>query len=183
MRYIKILIIIFFLVISTQSVQASTESGNSAKLVNTSNESAKEAFEKQITNCTQLLKTYLTDNGPVLAPYARTFAEEAYKNSIDCTLVAAIAGHESVYGTRIAVPYNGWGWCGGYSCAFQSWEDGIRTVSKALGDKYCKRWGACEPYSIGKYYAEDPNWPNRVSSIMRKMKATEGNSKSLALKI
>ena len=127
--------------------------------------------EVKLKRCTILLTTFLDKERPMLAPYAEVFAKEAVENKLDCTLVLAIAGNESAYGRHMAVPHNAWGWCGGYKCGFASWEEAISTVSDSLGEKYCKKWGACEPYAIGPYYAEDPNWANKVVAHMRKIEA------------
>lgn len=164
---------------------AEKQSEESAKLARPRVIETIDPAEREINRCSLLLSTFLSREGPILAPYARTFAEEAYKNNLDCTLVAAIAGHESVFGQHIAVPHNGWGWCGGWKCSFESWEQGIRHVSQTLNKLYCQKWKACnDPYAIGRYYAEDPNWPHRVSSIMRKMKKFPINTTSnLALTI
>lgn len=131
--------------------------------------------EVKLKRCTTVLKTFLDKEQPMLSPYADTFAKEAVENNLDCTLVLAIAGNESGYGRHMAVPYNAWGWCGGYTCGFDSWEDAIDTISDALGEKYCKKWGACEPYSIGRYYAADPNWANKVTAHMRKIESSSVN--------
>lgn len=160
------------------------ESGFSGKLLES--ETTQPQVNPRTDNveaCTNTLSGYLTIHGPILAPYARTFAEEAYDNRLDCGLVAAIAGTESGYGKAIAAPHNGWGWCGGRTCAFASWKEGIRTVSRTLNEKYCKKWKACnDPYKIGRYYAEDPKWAAKVIIHINQMKRFAQANKQEILK-
>lgn len=136
------------------------------------------ASSRQIAECSRLLQAYLAAQNSVLVQYSAVFAEEAYKHNLDCTLVVAIAGQESAFGRYFAVPYNAWGWGGGWDPAFgfASWEEGIRVISESLDTRYCRQWHACnDPDAIGHYWAEDPNWHNGVSHYMSEIKAF-GNS-------
>lgn len=127
----------------------------------------------KIASCTRILRSYLTSQNSVLSDYAHILAKEAFIHHLDCRLVASMAGQESAFGKYYAVPYNGWGWGGGWDkrYAFQSWEHGIQVVSEALDTLYCQNWHACnDPYKIGPIYAEDPHWPDGVTRHMEEMK-------------
>ncbi len=116
------------------------------------------------------LKGYLMQFQSPLADSARTFVRSADENNLDWRLVAAIAGLESTYGKNIPQgSYNAWGWGvytgQSYGARFSSWDDGIRTVSHGLKERYIDR-GAQTVAEIGKIYATSPTWASRVNFIM-----------------
>lgn len=125
--------------------------------------------EKTIKEQIETLTLFLGKYNSPLAPYAKVFVEEAYKNEIDWRLVASISGVESTFGRAIPVnSYNAYGWNNG-NYSFQSWEDGISVVSRTLNEKYSQKWGAQTPYEIGRYYAASPTWAQRVSYFKDKI--------------
>lgn len=71
------------------------------------------------------------------------FVEEADKNNIPYWVVAAISFQESSCGKQIPYvddrpSYNAWGWAvyGDMVREFDSWEDGIRVVSKYMNERF-----------------------------------------------
>lgn len=115
------------------------------------------------------LKAYLEANNSPIASDARVFVEAADQYDLDWRLVAAISGLESGFGNHIpANSYNAWGWgvYGGKVTYFTSWEDGIRTISQGLRERYMNERGAQNVYQIGSTYAASPTWAQRVIMFM-----------------
>src|SRR6185436_19067607 len=111
------------------------------------------------------LQAFLAKKNSPLAPYAKTFVDEAKKNNLDWRLVAAISGLESSFGIHIPTnSYNGWGFgvYGDNVRRFESWDDGITVVSTALRKDYMNKWGATSVAEIGRIYAASPTWAVRV---------------------
>ena len=79
----------------------------------------------------------------------------------------AIAGVESTFGKQIPGGFNGWGWgvYGTQAIYFDSWTEGIFTVSKGLRENYLDK-GYTEPYSINRIYATSPAWGSKVTYFM-----------------
>jgi len=88
---------------------------------------------------------------------------------------------ESTFGKQIPFnSYNAYGWNNG-NYRFQSWEDSIEIVSKALKEKYYNR-GLDNPYKIGRVYAPpSPFWGNRVNNFMKMIEPISINSPLSAL--
>jgi hypothetical protein len=113
------------------------------------------------------LRTYLSSKHSPLAEYASLIVSEADKNDIGWTKVAAISGKESSYGKRIpGGSYNAWGIGGSSFHYFSSWEEGIRYVSRMLGEKY--KWN--ENKGIQAKYCPDSDgcakdWTNTVTQF------------------
>jgi hypothetical protein len=116
-----------------------------------------------------VLHKYLNKYNSPLADNAEDFVRYADTYKIDWRFVAAISGVESTFGQQIpANSYNGWGF-GIYGTNvryFNSWSDGIETVSKSLREDYMDKWGASDVWSIGKIYAASPTWAERVNYFM-----------------
>jgi hypothetical protein len=117
----------------------------------------------------QFLETY---NSP-LAPYANDIVKAADEYGIDYRLLASIAMQES--GLCKTIPensYNCWGFgvTGGTAIHFSSYQDGIYTVSKALGEKY-KANGLVTPQQIMHVYTPESNgsWANGVNYFMNQL--------------
>ena len=94
-----------------------------------------------------------------LAGFGDKFVSEAEKNGIPYWFVAAISFQESNCGRKIpSDSYNAWGYgiYGGKVHKFDSWEDGIATVSLAL-KKYYFDQGLSEPCEIMKKYTPPSN--------------------------
>ena len=107
-----------------------------------------------------------------LKGYGKTFVKEAEKHGIPYWLVAAIAFQESSCGKITPKiesgeeTYNAWGWgvWGKHVKSFESWEDGIITVSRYLGDNFFNR-GVTDTCEIMKIYTppSDGSWCRGVN--------------------
>lgn len=165
----KILLLITFLIIgvfaSADTAFAEIASGSSAKIQPRFTESVED-------NRVVILRNFLAQYDSPLTEYADVFVETADKYQLDWKFVAAISGVESTFGKHIPYnSYNGWGW-GVYGTnvhRFESWEDGIETVSKGLRENYMNKWGATDVYSVGKIYAASPAWAGNVTLYMNRI--------------
>lgn len=139
-----------------------------------------------IDNRVQILREYLESYDSPLAPHAATFIQEADKHDLDWKLVPAITGLESYFGHMIP-PYsnNGWGYgvYGNNVRYFQSWDEGIEVVTKALKEEYIVNRGARNVYEIGSTYAADPNWANKVVRFMNEIESFESHYKNTTVSI
>jgi len=135
---------------------------SSAQLVQ--NQVAKEPDFRTI----QLEKT-LEGYGSPISEYAKVFVKYSDEYELDWRFVASISGVESTFGKRIPFnSYNAYGWANG-EYSFQSWEESIGVVSKALGEKYIGR-GAIAINQIARIYAPPSStWANNVRFFMRKI--------------
>ncbi len=109
------------------------------------------------------IKNYLSNRNSPLAEYADILVTSAYEYGIDYRLVAAISVIESEGGKHCFKPYNAWGWG---SKSFESWEDGIYTVTKGLSKYYAN--GLTTPALIAPVYCP-PNankWASNVQYVM-----------------
>ncbi len=119
----------------------------------------------------QALKSYLELKNSPLASEADYIIQEADKYNLDWKLVPSIAGLESSY--CLAIPINSYN-CYGYGIYgnnvryFNSWEDGIATVSAALKTNYIDK-GAITVAQIGSIYAASPTWAVRVEANMKNL--------------
>lgn len=115
------------------------------------------------------LKAFLESFGSPLAESAEAFVESADKYGLDWKLVPAITGVESTFGKNIpAGSYNAYGWANG-AYAFESWEESIDIVSKALKEKYVDR-GLDTPFKMGPVYAPpSKTWAYKVTFFMNKL--------------
>ena len=135
----------------------------------------------QLDNRVEKLTAFLKKYDSPLVPYAETFVFMADKYQIDWKLLPAITGVESTFGWQIPYnSYNAYGWNNG-NYRFQSWEDSIEIVSKALKEKYYNR-GLDTPYKIGRVYAPpSPFWGNRVNNFMKTIDSFSNNNPLLTL--
>jgi hypothetical protein len=119
--------------------------------------------EIAFNNKVNKINKYLSTRGAPLAKYAEEFVKAADHYGIDYRLVAAISIIESSGGKHTFRPYNAWGW--GKS-GFNSWKDGIWTVSKGLGKYYAS--GRTTPATIAPSYCPPSAdaWANKVSYVM-----------------
>ncbi len=102
----------------------------------------------------------------------KVFVEEANKNNIPYWLVASISFQESScgkntpYRSDVEETYNAWGWgvWGTNIKHFDSWDHGIATVSKYMGDKFYSK-GITNTCEIMKIYTPPSNgsWCNGVN--------------------
>lgn len=107
-------------------------------------------------------------NSP-LVNEAGTFVKAADEFGVDWRLLPSISGLESTFG-KFLMPnsYNAYGWGGGY-IYFKSWEQGIKTINKAIRKNYMEKWNAKNVWEIGPIYAESPTWSVRVNSFMQQI--------------
>lgn len=121
----------------------------------------------------EIIKTYLKENQSPLTPYAAFIVQTADKYKIDWRLITAIAMKESGL-CRIIPPssHNCWGW-GIHSkgtLGFDSYEEGIETVTKGLKDNYIDI-GLTTPEKIMTKYAhpDSTTWAEGVSTYMSEL--------------
>ena len=109
------------------------------------------------------IKRYLSERNSPLAKYAEEFVKASDRYGIDYRLVASISIVESGGGKNCFRKYNAWGW--GRS-SFDSWKDGIWSVSAGIGKYYSK--GLNTPKLISKYYCPPSasSWSKKVSFVM-----------------
>lgn len=167
MKKIQIILISLILfVISTGSANAFEKaSASSAQLKN-------DAQIAIADDRVEVLQAFMEEYNAPLAPYAKDFVFYADKYQLDWRLVASIAGLESGFGKHIPYEsYNAWGWgiYGDNVLRFESWTDGIETISKGLRENYLKDKPDSDPYFIGPTYASSPTWAVRVTFFMNKM--------------
>lgn len=137
-------------------------------------------------NRAKTLEVFLQKYNSPMINSAPAFIEEADKNNIDWRLLAAIAGVESTFGKRIPQGTNnawGWGIYGNNRIYFESFDDGIATISKALREKYINRIGSDNVYAIGRVYAASPTWAMKVEKFMNMIQSTHEASTSSKLTI
>jgi hypothetical protein len=116
-----------------------------------------------------ILRGFLAEHNSPLTEYAPVFIETADKYGLDWRFVPAITGVESTFGKRIpANSYNAYGWANG-AYYFDSWEDSIEVVSKALREKYYDQ-GATSISKIARRYAPPSStWGWKVRYFMDKI--------------
>ena len=66
---------------------------------------------------------------------------------------------------------------------FESWTEGIETVSEGLRTNYLNKWGAKDVYQIGRYYAASPTWAQRVTYFIGKIDDFKNKQLALSLSI
>lgn len=115
------------------------------------------------------LRNFLEGYNSPLAGYSKEFISFADKYGLDWRLVPAITGVESTFGKRIPLnSYNAYGWANG-AYSFESWEDSIEIVSKALRKNYIDR-GAESIGEIARIYAPpSKTWAGKVKFFMKKI--------------
>lgn len=162
-----ILIIIVMLFLSKGNAFAFEQAHGSSAMMTSS-----VVIPKPYDNRAEILRSYLEQYDSPLAPYSQDFIDSADRYNLDWRLVASIAGLESSFGKHIPFnSYNGWGWgvYGTNVIRFNSWDEGIETISKGLRENYLKNNPISDPYLIGPSYAASPTWAVRVNFFMKKM--------------
>lgn len=136
---------------------------------------------KELDKRAQILQAYLAKYNSPIQGYASDFIEAADAHGVDWKLVPAITGVESTFGRNIPgghdprfSSYNGWGWgvYGDQVLKFNSWREGIFTVTEGLKKDYIAR-GLTDPYSMNRRYAASPTWGVRVDYFMNDLAAFE----------
>jgi len=112
------------------------------------------------------VKEYLSQRNAPLAEYADVIVSAAVEYNIDYRLVAAISVIESEGGKNCFRAYNAWGWG---RMSFDSWEDGIYTVTEGLSKYYAK--GATTPALISQSYCPPSaeSWASKVEYVMNQI--------------
>lgn len=158
--------ITLILLSSNKAYSQEKASGTSAAFVNI------EEKNIRFDNRAKILKKYLEKYDSPLAEHADVFVMEADKNKLDWRLVASISGVESTFAHFLPYnSYNAWGWgiYGDQTHSFDSYEDGIQTISKGIRENYINKWGAKDVYQIGKIYAASPTWAQKVEYFMNRI--------------
>ena len=165
-KIVILILLVFAFQLNTGSANADTlASGSSAKIELNSNV---QAWDTRVT----ILQNFLSQYNSPLKEYAPQFVKYADEYNIDWRMVAAISGVESTFGQQVPYgTYNGWGWgiYGTNMIYFNSWNDGIKTVSQGLRENYINKWGATNVYEIGRLYAASPTLASRVDYFMGKI--------------
>lgn len=154
------MIVIFFLafLFNVNSAYAAQEAASSAGL-------NQNKTDERIKKLTGFLKAY---NSP-LKSYAAVFIQNADKYNLDWKLIPAITGVESTFGKFIPYDsYNAYGWANG-KYTFNSWEESIEVVSKALKQNYIDK-GLNTIEKISPVYCPpNPTWGWKVKYFMEKL--------------
>jgi len=121
----------------------------------------------------EIIKQYLEYYNSPLLPYSDTIIQAADKYSIDYRLITAIAQQESNL-CKIIPPgsYNCWGWgiTGSGTLGFNSYEDGIDTVSKGLRENYLDKGYSTIEKIMSKYTPQsNGSWSFGVNKFMTEM--------------
>lgn len=129
---------------------------------------------KKLDKQAEILTNYFAKFNSPLQYHAQDFIDAANTYQVDWKLVPAIAGVESTFGKFIPGGYNAWGWgvYGTQAIYFDSWRDGIFTVTKGLKEKYINK-GLTDPYSMNKVYAASPYWGGHVSYFLSDLEKFE----------
>lgn len=142
---------------------------------------------KRIDPRAEILRDYLAQYNSPLQNHAQDFVEVADKNNMDWRLVPSIAGVESTFGKHTpggdgfyTPSYNGWGWgvYGNQALYFESWRDGIETVSFGLKKNYIDK-GLDDPYKMNRVYAASPTWGTKVSYFLNDLDEFAKNHPSI----
>jgi len=122
----------------------------------------------------EIIKQYLKYYDSPLTPYSDFIVQTADKYKLDYRLIPAIAQQESNL-CKVIPPdsYNCWGWGinSQSNLGFDSFQDGIETVSKGLRTEYLdKGYGSIEEI-MSKYNPISPGgaWARGVSEFMDQM--------------
>lgn len=163
----NIIITVVIVIIATLSIPKNIEAfekeqGASARLAISAD--TKIVDDRRVKALKRVFEQY---NSPLLGEEA-SYVKIADKNGVDWKLLPSIAGLESSFGKRLMPnSYNAYGWGGGH-IYFDSWSDGIDTITKSLKERYYAR-GADTVWTIGPIYAASPTWAVRVNSFMEKI--------------
>lgn len=176
-KFGKMLVLMFLLVILflifPNKVLAEIHSGSSA-IIKINDEKTSQDLDLFDLQKKQLaIKSILSRYQSPLTDEVDSFLFACIRYNLDCYLLPAIAGLESTFG-RYIYPnsYNPFGWGGGY-IIFNSWEDGINTVSKGLRENYMDKWHLGTIEEIGRVYSESPTWAIRVNWFINEFKKEE----------
>ncbi|QQG41336.1 MAG: hypothetical protein HYV90_04205 [Candidatus Woesebacteria bacterium] len=121
----------------------------------------------------EIIKQYLEYYHSPLVPYANFIVTTADKYSLDFRLITAIAQQESNL-CKIIPPgsYNCWGWgiTSVGTLGFDSFEEGIETVSRGLRKNYLDKGYITVRDIMSKYTPQsNGSWADGVSQFMSEM--------------
>lgn len=155
-----VITIILLLACSTEYVEAQVSSA------------MPKTAEIKADNRAQILRQFLAGYDSKLIDSAEDFVVAADFYGLDYRMLPAISGIESTFGKQmIDGTYNAYGWGGG-TIRFDSWSDGIWTISEAINEKYIAK-GANNIHKIGRIYCPpNPQWAYKVDSFMQKIDKT-----------
>ena len=163
-QLITFIILIFAGLFVSQDAYAEEVRSSSAKLAPVVNSQKDYTLDTRTKAVRNVFKKY---NSPLVGQEV-SYVKYADEYGVDWKLLPSIAGLESTFG-QFLMPgsYNAYGWGGGRRY-FESWEDGIKVINKAIRENYIDR-GATDVWSIGSIYAESPTWSVRVNGFMQEI--------------
>lgn len=137
-------------------------------------QSLQQIESKKIDRQAEILTNYLAKFNSPLQYHAQDFVDAANTYQVDWKLVTAIAGVESTFGKFIPGGYNAWGWgvYGTQAIYFNSWREGVFTVTKGLKENYIDK-GLTDPFAMNKIYAQSKTWGSRVAFFIEDLKKFE----------
>jgi hypothetical protein len=140
-----------------------------AALPSSQNEISGNVFENQNAKAEKVRLFFAKYKSP-LEPFAVDVVNAAEEYSLDYRLIPAIAMKESTLCKKIPLGSNncwGFGIYGGKVTKFDSYKDGIYTVSKALATRYRAK-GLITPEQIMTMYTpgSDGSWAREVNQFM-----------------
>ncbi len=121
-----------------------------------------------------IVRNYLANYDSPILPHAGKIVEAADKYGIDFRLISAIAQQESNLCKKIPEDsYNCWGWGihSKGSLGFQSFDEGIETVTKGLKENYIAIGLVTPSQIMSKYVPHSPDgaWAKGVTAFMEEM--------------
>jgi len=121
-----------------------------------------------------IVRQYLSAYHSPLLPYSDEIVQMADKYGIDYRLIPAIARQESALCNFIPPgSYNCWGWgiTSVSSLGFNSYQEGIETVTKGLKENYIDEGLVTPEQIMSKYTPNSPNgaWAKGVTEFMSEM--------------
>ena len=122
---------------------------------------------KQMDKRAKILADYFAKYNSPFEYHAQDFIDAADNFGVDWKLVPSISGVESTFGKQ-TYGYNAWGWgiYGDNRLNFNSWRNGIFTVTGGLKEGYIDQ-GLTDPYSMNRKYAASPAWGWKVDFFMK----------------
>ena len=121
----------------------------------------------------ELIRQYLARYNSPLEPYAPLIISSADEHGLDFRLTTAIAQQESNLCKKIPPgSYNCWGWGihSQGSLGFESYEDGIKEISKGLREKYLDEGLTSIEGIMDKYTPlSEGSWAHAVNQFMQEL--------------
>jgi hypothetical protein len=133
-------------------------------------------FSSDRSPSTDTLRHYLSGKGSAIAASADTLFKEGQTWDIDPRLIVAIAGAESSFGRRVCAAHNAWNWFYKRTCppsTFDSYDEGIRTVTKFMQRSYLRKGYDSVAKIQVKYCSERcDNWTRLVETFLAEIPAS-----------